>query len=53
MNDYVTKIIQQAIHKQPTGVEVAFREAIKPAINRAIEVKRAEVGANLFTPQSK
>lgn len=53
MNNYVTKIIQQAIDKQPTGVEMAFREAIKPAINRAIEMKRTEVGAAMFKPASK
>lgn len=42
------KIIQQAMNTQPTGVEVAFREAIKPAINKTIEMKRTEVGASLF-----
>ena len=49
MNVNVTKIVQQAIAKQTTGVDAAFKEAIKPAIAKQIDVKRAEVGANLFT----
>lgn len=43
-----TKIVQQALNKQTTGVEMAFKEAIMGPVRDAIEAKRAEVGANLF-----
>lgn len=43
-----TTIVQQAIAKQPIGVDSAFKEAIKIHVAKQIDVKRAEVGTNLF-----
>lgn len=43
------KIIQSAINKSATGVEKNYSSVIKPHIANHIEIKRAEVGANLFS----
>jgi len=41
-------ILHQAMNKQSAGVSSAFKLAIKPSINKVIEIKRAEMGSNLF-----
>lgn len=46
-------ILHQAMNKQSTGVSAAFKDAIKPSINKVIEIKRAEVGSNLFKAKEK
>lgn len=42
------RIIQNVMGKQPAGTEKAFATAIKPSVTKQIEIKRAEVGANIF-----
>lgn len=44
------KLIQQIIAKEPAAVNTTFKEIAKPQIAKQIDVKRAEIGTNMFKP---
>ena len=48
MSEGAINIIHQAMQKKPTGLEAAFKEAIKPMVANQISAKKTQVGSNMF-----